>query len=309
MAAAGGPPMDQMTPQELRASRAAQADVMAELAGAVQRVARVEDRTIPGPRQPIPVRIYWPEGGQNLPGLVYYHGGGWVFGTLDSIDRTMRALTNASGCVVVSVDYRLAPEHKFPAAVEDADAALVYVAEHAGEFGIDPQRIAVGGDSAGGNLAAVVCILARERGGPKVAFQLMIYPVTDYNDDRPSSHEFADGYLLTKNMMEYFWGHYLVRPEDGKHPQASPIKATSLAGLPPAMVITAECDPIRDQGEAYAQRLKEAGVPVELKRYEGAIHAFFNLAGAIDSGRQAIEDAGAALKRALKTGAGASAAS
>jgi acetyl esterase len=297
--------MEQMTPEELRASRAAQADVMAELAGPVQPVARVEDRTIPGPKQPIPVRVYWPENGKDLSGLVYYHGGGWVFGTLDSIDRTMRALTNASGCVVISVDYRLAPEHKFPAAVDDADAALRYVAEHAGEFGIDAKRVAVGGDSAGGNLAAVVCMLARDRGGPKVTFQLMVYPVTDYNDDRPSSHEFAEGYLLTKKLMDYFWGHYLARPEDGQHPQASPLKAQSLAGLPPAMVITAECDPIRDQGEAYAQRLKESGVPVELKRYGGAIHAFFNLGGVIDSGRQAIEDAGAALRNAFKSGAGA----
>lgn len=307
MAAAGGPPMEQMTPVELRADRAAKADVMAQLAGPVQEVARVEDRTIPGPKQPIPVRVYWPETGRNLPALVYCHGGGWVFGTLDSIDRTMRALTNASGCVVISVDYRLAPEHKFPAAVEDADAALRYVAEHTEEFGIDPNRIATGGDSAGGNLAAVVCLMARDRGGPKVAFQLMVYPVTDYGDARPSSREFADGYLLTSAAMDYFWGHYLARTEDGQHPHASPLKAKSLAGLPPAMVITAECDPLRDQGEAYAQRLKEAGVPVDVKRYDGAIHAFFNLAGVIDSGRQAIEDAGAALKQALKTSAGASA--
>ena len=299
--------MEQMTPQELRADRAARADVMAEMAGPIQEVARVQDRAIPGPKQPIPVRVYWPETGRNLPGLVYYHGGGWVFGTLDSIDRTMRALTNASGCVVISVDYRLAPEHQFPAAMEDADAALRYVAEHAEEFGVDPNRIAAGGDSAGGNLAAVVCLAARDRGGPQVAFQLMVYPVTDYGDNRPSSREFAEGYLLTSAMMDYFWAHYLARPQDGQHPHASPLKAKSLAGLPPAMVITAECDPIRDQGEAYAHRLKESGVAVELKRYEGAIHAFFNLAGVIDSGRQAIEDAGAALRKALQAEAGAAA--
>jgi acetyl esterase len=299
--------MEQMTPQELRADRAAQADTMAALAGPLEELARVENRTIPGPAQPIPVRVYWPSAGKNLPALVYYHGGGWVFGTLDSVDRTLRSLANASGCVVISVDYRLAPEHQFPAAVEDADAALRYVAEHSDEFGIDRNRIAVGGDSAGGNLATVVCLMARDRGGLKVAFQLMVYPVTDYNDDRPSSREFAEGYLLTKALMDYFWRHYLPSPEDGQHPHASPLKAKSLAGLPPAIVITAECDPIRDQGEAYAQRLKESGVPVELKRYDGAIHAFFNLAGVVDSGRQAIEDAGAALKQALKTGAGAAA--
>jgi acetyl esterase len=309
MAAAGGPPMEQMTPQEIRADRAAHADIMAALAGPIQEVARVEDRTIPGPAQPIPIRVYWPATGKNLPALVYYHGGGWVIGNLDGVDRTCRALANASGCVLISADYRLAPEHKFPAAVEDADAALRYVAGHANEFDIDPNRIAVAGDSAGGNLAAVVSLMARDRGGPKIAFQLLVYPVTDYDDDRPSLHEFAQGYFLTDTMMDYFWGHYLARPEDGSHPHASPIKARSLAGLPPAMVITAECDPIRDQGEAYAQRLRESGVPVSTKRYEGAIHVFFNLAGVVDAGRQSIEDGGAALRTALAVGAGAVASS
>jgi acetyl esterase len=300
--------MEQMTPQEIRADRAAQAEVMAALAGPIQEVVRVEDRTIPGPAQPIPIRVYWPEAGKNLPALVYYHGGGWVFGTLDSFDRTLRSLANAAGCVLISVDYRLAPENKFPSAVEDADAALRYVAEHAGEFDIDPNRIAVGGDSAGGNLAAVACIMARDRGGPPIAFQLLVYPVTDYGDDRPSLQEFAQGYFLTRPMMDYFWDHYLARPEDGRHPHASPMKAESLAGLPPAMLISAECDPIRDQGEAYAQRLRASGVPVSAKRYDGAIHAFFNLAGVIDAGKQAIEDAGAALKSALRAGAAASSA-
>jgi acetyl esterase len=305
MAAGGGPPMEQLTPQEIRADRLANADVFAALAGPIQEVARVEDRTIPGPTQPIPIRVYWPEAAKNLPALVYYHGGGWVFGSLDSIDRSSRALANASGCVLISVDYRLAPEHKFPAAVEDADAAVRYIAEHAAEFDIDPNRIAVGGDSAGGNLAAVACLIARDRGGPKIAFQLLVYPVTDYDDDRPSSREFTQGYLLTSPMMGYFWGHYLAQPADGRNPNASPIQAESLAGLPPARVITAECDPIRDQGEAYAQRLRESGVPVSVKRYEGAIHAFFNLGGVVDSGKQAMEDAGAALKTALRAGTGA----
>jgi acetyl esterase len=299
--------MEQMTPQEIRADRAAKADAMAALSGPVQEVARVEDRTIPGPAQPIPIRTYWPSTAHNLPALVYYHGGGWVIGTLDSIDRSCRALANASGCVLISVDYRLAPEHKFPAAVEDADAVLQYVAAHPAEFDIDPNRIAVGGDSAGGNLATVACLIARERGGPNVAFQLLVYPVTDYDDNRPSLQDFAQGYFLTRPMLDYFWGHYLARPEDGRHPHASPIKAASLAGLPPAMVITAECDPIRDQGEAYAQRLRESGVPVSLKRYEGAIHVFFNLAGVIDAGKQAIEDAGAALRTALRIGAASAA--
>ena len=306
MAAAGGPPMEQMTPQELRADRAAKADAMAALGGPLQEVARVEDRTIPGPAQVIPIRVYWPEAGKNLPALVYYHGGGWVIGNIDGSDRTCRALANASGCVIVSVDYRLAPEHKFPAAVEDADAALRYVADHAREFDIDPYRIAAGGDSAGGNLAAVACLMARDRGGPNIAFQLLVYPVVDYDDNRPSLQQFAQGYFLTRPMVDYFWGHYLDTPADGRNPHASPIKAESLAGLPPAMVITAECDPIRDQGEAYAERLREAGVPVSTKRYEGAIHVFFNLAGVVDLGKQAIQDAGAALRAALRTGAAAS---
>ena len=303
MSSGGGPPLDQMTPEQIRADRLANADVMAALAGPLQEVARVEDRIVPG-AQPIPIRVYWPEAGKDLPAVVYYHGGGWVFGSLDGVDRSCRALANASGCVIISVDYRLAPEYKFPAAVDDADAALRYVAEHAEEFDIDPNRIAVGGDSAGGNLAATVCLVARDRGGPKIAFQLLVYPVTDYEDDRPSSHEFAEGYFLTTAMMDYFWGHYLVRPEDGTHPHASPIKAESLADLPPAFVITAECDPIRDQGEAYAQRLRESGVPAAVQRYDGAIHAFFNLGGVIDSGKQAVADAGAALRTALGAGAG-----
>jgi acetyl esterase len=250
MTAGGGPPMEQLTPQEIRADRVAHADVMALLGGPLQEVARVEDRTIPGPAQPIPIRVYRPAAGNNLPAVVYYHGGGWVFGNLDSVDRSCRALANASGCVIISVDY-------------------------------------------------VVCLMARDRGGPKVAFQLLVYPVTDYADDRPSSHEFAQGYFLTRPMMDYFWGHYLIGPEDGRHPHASPIQAESLAGLPPAMVITAECDPIRDQGEAYAQRLRDCGVSVLVKRYEGAIHAFFNLAGVIDAGKQAIADSAATLKTAL----------
>ena len=198
------------------------------------------------------------EDGQGLPALVYYHGGGWVIGNLDSVDRTCRALANASGCVLISVDYRLAPEDKFPAAVEDADAALRYVAHRAAELGIDPNRIAVGGDSAGGNLAAVVAQISRDRGSPRLAFQLLIYPVVDRDDNRLSLQEFAQGYLLTRPGMDYFWAHYLPKPEDGRHPHASPIQAESLAGLPPALVITAECDPIRDQGEAYAKRLQES---------------------------------------------------
>jgi acetyl esterase len=209
--------------------------------------------------------------------------------------------------VVVNVEYRLAPEHKFPAAADDAYAALAYVASHPGEFGTDPARIAVGGDSAGGNLAAAVCLMARAHRGPAIALQLLVYPVTDYDDIRPSMQEFADGYLLTRAGVDYFWSHYAASATEARHPYASPINAVSLGGLPPAMVITAECDPIRDQGEAYAQRLQESGVPVTLKRYDGAIHAFFSMSGVIDAGKQAQADAAAALRDAFAREAGAAA--
>ena len=299
LAAQGGKPLEESTPAEVRASREQAADAFAALAGPAQDVARVEDRAIPGPGGAIPVRVYWPATGGGLPVLVYFHGGGWVFGNINSTDRTCRALANAANCIVVNVEYRLAPEHKFPAGLDDAYAAVQYVAEHAGEFEADGSRIAVGGDSSGGNLAAVVCLLAHDRGGPRLAFQLLVYPVTDYDDDRPSLHEYAEGHLLTRSMLPYFWGHYVSGPEQARHPHASPINAASLEGLPPALVITAECDPIRDQGEAYAQRLQEAGVPVTIKRYAGAIHVFFQMAGVIDSGREAVADAGAALRSAL----------
>jgi acetyl esterase len=300
IAAQGGRPLEQMTPAEARAERAQAADAFAAMAGPLQEVARVENRTIPGPAQPVPIRVYWPRtGGAPLPVLVYLHGGGWAFGNLDACDRNCRALANSAGCVVVNVDYRLAPENKFPAAADDAYAAVHYVATHPGEFNADPARIAVGGDSSGGNLAAVACLMARERGGPPIAFQLLVYPVVDYDDDRPSMAEFAEGYLLTRAAMPYFWGHYVSSPEEGRHPHASPINAASLHGLPPAMVITAECDPIRDQGEAYAHRLRDAGVPVTLRRYDGAIHVFFNMSAVIDSGKQALSDAAAALREAF----------
>jgi len=246
IAAMAPKPLEQMTPAEVRADRARTAAARAYMAGPFTEVARVVDRTIPGPVQPIPIRVYWPESGGVLPVLVYYHGGGWVFGDSESVDPTCRKLACAAGCVVVNVEYRLAPEHKFPAAADDAYAAVAYVASHAHEFGADPRRIAVGGDSAGGNLAAVACLMARVNRGPSIALQLLVYPVTDYDDIRPSMHEFADGYLLTRAGVDYFWRHYAASPTEARHPYASPLNSVSLEGLPPAMVITAECDPIRD---------------------------------------------------------------
>jgi len=231
---------------------------------------------------------------------VYFHGGGWVLGGLESHDRECRALANLSGCTVIAVDYRLAPEHPFPAAVEDAWAATQYVADHATEYGVDPQRLAVGGDSSGGNLAAVVTLMAREKGGPKIGFQLLVYPAVDMTDDhRVSMRQYAEGHFLTRTLMDYFQNLYAPKPEDRRKIQASPLFATDFRGLPPAMVITAECDLLRDQGELYAQKLQEAGVPVTVKRYDGMIHPFFSFGGIMDDARAAHAAAAAAVRSAL----------
>jgi len=295
LAASGGKPLEQLPLAEARTVPRA----LIEFGGPEPQVARVEDRVIAGPAQPIPLRIYWPVLGERLPALLFFHGGGFVICDLDSHDRQCRGLANASGCVVVSVDYRLAPEHKFPAAPEDAYAATRYVAEHASEFGIDGNRIAVGGDSAGGNLATVVALMARDRGGPSLSFQLLIYPVVDFADESPSMHQYANDHFLTRDLMDWFTAQYTASAADARSPYASPMNAEDVQGLPPAMVITGECDPLRDQGEAYAHKLRKAGVPVELKRYEGMIHPFFSLGGIVDEARTAMADAGSALQQAL----------
>ena len=298
LAAAGGPPLEQLPLDEARKLPYQ----MIDAGGPEEPVAQVDTRVIPGP-VPIPIRVYRPTLEQDLPALVYFHGGGFVICNLDTHDRLCRNLANASGAVVVSVDYRLAPEHKFPAAAEDAYAATCYVAEHAAEFGVDPNRIAVGGDSAGGNLATVVALMARDRGGPSLKFQLLIYPVVDVDDDSPSMREYGHDHFLTRESMDWFIESYIGREEDRRSPYASPWYASDLRGLPAAMVITAECDPLCDQGEAYARKLQSAGVAVVLKRYEGMIHPFFSLAGIIDAGRTATADAASAVRQALNTAA------
>ena len=249
-------------------------------------MAEVTERTIPGPATALPIRVYRPSIGAVLPGLVWYHGGGWVFGDLDMSDGTCRALANAAECVVVSVDYRLAPETPFPGAVDDAYAAVDWVAEHADQLGIDPDRIAVGGDSAGGNLAAAVCLIARERGRPAICHQVLVYPVTDHRLETESYQTNGQGYLLTRTSMEWFWGHYLG-DQDRAHPLASPLLADSLAMLPSATVVTAEFDPLRDEGEAYGERLRGAGILTTITRYHGMIHGFFGMADVIQAGRTA----------------------
>ncbi|WP_068621534.1 alpha/beta hydrolase [Paenibacillus tuaregi] len=269
------------------------------MAAQPEEVWRIENQKIPGPSDCIPVRIYTPRREAPLPVIVYYHGGGWVVGNLDAADVLCRRLANGVNSIVVSVDYRLAPEHKFPAATEDSHAAVVWVAEHAAALGADPNRIAVGGDSAGGNLAAVVSLMARDRGFPSVKFQLLVNPVTHYSFDTDSYRENAEGYGLTTNTMRWFWNHYLAKEEDGQNPYASPLLSPSLSGLPPALVLTAEFDPLRDDGEAYAEKLKAAGVPVEAKRYAGMVHGFILQTGAYEQGRNAEEHAISALRKVL----------
>ncbi len=267
--------------------------------GEPEAVAHVEDRMIPGPAGEIPVRIYRPEAREKLPALVYYHGGGFVLCNLDTHDGVCRSLANSAGCAVVSVDYRLAPEHRFPAAPEDCHAALCWVAEHGAEIGVDPSRIAVGGDSAGGNLGAVVAQMARDRGGPPLRFQLLVYPVADCRFDTASYRDNGEGYFLTANMMKWFWKQYLADPADAANPYASPLRARDLFGLPPGLCITAEMDPLRDEGEAYAARLREAGVAVPTRRYDGVFHGFFGMGALIEQGKHAVAEAASALRRAL----------
>ena len=290
------PPMHTQSVAEVRASY----DAMAQFRGAQEEVHTVENRAIPGPAGEFTLVIYTPEGTGPFPVLVYFHGGGWTIGTLDSHDGVCRALTNQAQCIVVSVDYRLAPEHKFPAAVEDAYAATVWVAENAASISGDPARIAVGGDSAGGNLAAVVSQMARDKDGPKLVYQLLVYPATDYFIPGTASiHENANGYFLTLDSIVWFWNHYATSEEDSRNPLMVPLQAKDFHNLPPALVITAEYDPLRDEGEMYAAKLQEAGVTVTSTRYNGMIHGFFSMASLMDQSKVAIAEAAAALRAAF----------
>ena len=271
-------------------------------------VAKVEGRTIPGPDGDVAVRIYTPEGDGPFPILAWYHGGGWVVGDLESADSSARNLCVGGRCVVVSVDYRLAPETKFPGPAEDCWAATTWAVDHASSINGDPTRLAVGGDSAGGNLAAAMSLMAADRGGPKIALQLLVYPVTDANCNTVSYGENAEGYSLTKTTMQWYWDQYLSGKEDVANAYAVPLKAKSLAGQPPALVITAEFDPLRDEGEAYAERLQEAGVEATATRYDGMIHGFFGMGAVVDKGQQAVDEASAALRNAFaRSGATSSA--
>ena len=295
----------------LTIEQARAADLAAIVAGGgdAEPVGDVTEITIPGPDSPGPVepgsppglrlRVYRPAGTGPWPVLLYFFGGGWSLGTLDTCDGICRMLTNAAGCVTVSVAYRLAPEHKFPAAVEDCYAGTAWVAAHAGELGGDAARLAVAGDSSGGNLAAAVALTARERGGPVITHQLLVYPNTDYQASTPSMRDISDEYLFNRDSVRWYWGMYLATPQDGASPLASPLRADDLSGLPPATVITADYDPLRDEGELYAKRLEEAGVPTTLIRYDGMIHGFFTMVGDLDTARTAVLDAAERLRGAF----------
>jgi acetyl esterase len=267
------------------------------LEAAPEAVGSVTARAIPGPGGPMAIRIYRPKDALRA-ALVYFHGGGWVVGSLESADASCRALANRSRTVVISIDYRLAPETKFPGAVEDAYAAVRWVADNAADLRIDPAKIAVGGASAGGNLAAVAALVARDRGGPKIAFQLLTVPVTELSSKAASHREFAEGFGLSAADMTWYGTHYVRTSTDADDPLASVLRA-DLHGLPPAFVITAECDPLRDDGEAYAEKLKALGIRASYKRYPGMFHGFMSFPGVLPEAAEAFEDAGNALREAL----------
>ncbi len=296
LAALGGPPLHELAPT---AARAAFDRLRSPAPG--EPVERIEERSVPGPDgDAIAVRLYAPADAARLgPALVYFHGGGWVIGNLDTHDNLCRALANRSGARVVSVDYRLAPESPWPAAPEDCYAVVRHLAERGAALGIDGSRLAVGGDSAGGNLAAVVALMARDRSGPALRHQLLLYPVVDHDFDRPSYSENADGYFLTRDAMRWFWDQYVADPARRHEAYASPLRAEKLEGLPAATVLTAEFDPLRDEGEAYAERLRGAGVTTTATRYDGQIHGFVSLLDVFDAGRRAVDQIGATLRTAF----------
>jgi len=277
-------------------ARAAATPAYIALQGDPAEVGSVVNLTMPGPAGEISLRIYTPAAKAPLPLVAYFHGGGWVLGDLDVADRPCRLLASAAGAIVVSVAYRLAPEHRYPAAFDDCYAATAWVAEHAAELGGDPCKLAVCGDSAGGNLAAAVALAARDRGGPALSAQLLLYPSLDFNFDTESYREYREGYGLTKTRMIWFWAHYLGARALNGDPYACPLRADSLAGLPPAYVATAEYDPLRDEGEAYASRLREAGVAITAKRFDGMLHGFLWTLAATPTAASVVDDLVAVLR-------------
>lgn len=298
---AGAPRMHDLSPEDARA-------LVMPLQMPRESMGRIGNRVIPGPAGAIPIRIYHPQrapadgGGDPPPVVVFFHGGGWVVGSISSHDALCRRLCNRSGCIVVSVEYRLAPEHKYPAAVEDAYAAAAWVSANAGEIDGDPTRIAVAGDSAGGNLAAAVCLKAQELRGPQIAAQVLIYPITDYLPDFDSYHRNGRDYFLTTESIAWFWEHYLENTEQGGEATASPLRAADLSGQPPAVVMVAEFDPLIDEGLAYADRLEQSGVRVERIVADGQIHGCLRRLDLFDRASSVCDELCAALRRVLQPG-------
>jgi acetyl esterase len=287
----------QLYTQTLAEARAADLASIQAAGGSLEPVHHVEDRVIE--ETGLPLRIYRPEGDGPLPTLVYFFGGGWTLGSIDTADGICRQLANAVPCQVITVGYRLAPENPFPAAVNDCHQATQWITAHAAELQVG--RIAVGGDSAGGNLAAATTLLARES-GPALAAQLLVYPNTLHGSETASMRAGDDPFLFNKTSVDWYWDHYLTDPADGRNPLASPLLAESHADLPPALVITAEFDPLRDEGEFYAEKLYAAGVPTQLSRYDGMVHGFFAMSGVLDGGRKAIAEAAEFLQRTFADG-------
>jgi acetyl esterase len=300
-AALGLPPLAE---QGAEGARKAARERAAELAGDLEPVARITDREVPGPAGKIAVRIYQPSASTSapLPVLAYFHGGGWVICDLDTHESTCRALANRTGCLVVAVDYRLAPESRYPAALDDCWAVVEWLAVSGLEIGADPDRMAVGGDSAGGNLAAAVALRARERDGPRLKAQLLVYPVLDCHLESASYLANATGYGLTRDSMRWYWEQYLGEGADGMTPEASPLRAENLSGLPPALVITCEYDPLLDEGVAYARKLAVAGVRVEHLNEPGMIHGYIRMGGVIGRARKSWDDSARFLRGELAAG-------
>jgi len=298
-AASGAPPLHELgAPEARRAYR----ESRAALAAAPLPLEEIRELSIPGPAAPMRARLYRPRAAATpLPGMAYFHGGGFVYGDLDTHDGVCRGIAHSASCAVVSVDYRLAPEHRFPAAVEDAVAATRWISANASALGMDAERLVVAGDSAGGNLAAVVALAAREAGGPKIAMQVLVYPVTDFAAESESVARFREGYLLTRASLRWVKRTYLRDDRDAQDWRASPLRSRDFSGLPPAYVITAGFDPLRDEGRAYAERLMQAGTPATLECFEGQVHGFLVMGGAIAAAGHAIQRIGQMLRMRFGT--------
>lgn len=279
----------------LAAARAADLASIQAASGDVEAVKEITETTCEGRR----IRIYRPDATSEVGAVVYFFGGGWTLGSIETADGVARSLAKRAGCAVIVPEYRLAPEHPFPAAVHDAYAATLWAQDNSADLGLTPDRIAVAGDSAGGNLAAAVTLMARDAGGPALRAAALIYPNTDHQSDTLSAREYEEPWMFNRHSVAWYWSHYLADPADGANPLASPLRAPDLSGLPPTLVITAEHDPLRDQAEAYGRRLAESGVDTTISRYNGMIHGFFCMPGEFDAGRLAQQEVADFLRRRL----------